>query len=117
VVIENVERIRLEPVSDQELEDAKNYLVGSFPQKLSTQSRIASFFSQVEYYGLGSDYPSEYSRLINSVTRDDVLRVARSYLLPERFVVVLVTDMSSDKAGIGGSALSRSANHVVESGR
>jgi zinc protease len=96
-VMENVERIRSERVSDRELEDARNYLVGSFPQKLSSQSRIASFFSQVEYYGLGLDYPEKYSRLINSVTRDDVLRVARSYLLPDKFVLVLVTDLSVGK--------------------
>jgi len=44
-------------VSEQELEDAKKYLVGSFPQRFSSQSRIVSFFGQVEYYGLGLDYP------------------------------------------------------------
>jgi zinc protease len=97
-VMENVERIRSEPVSEQELEDSKSYLVGNFPQKLSSQSRIASFLSQVEYYGLGLDYPEEYPRLIGSVTTEDVLRVARSYLLPENFVVVLVTDLNSSKA-------------------
>lgn len=89
-VMSNIERIRNELVSEQELADAKSYLVGSFPQKLSNQSMIASFFSQVEYYGLGLRYPEEYPGLINSISREDVLRVARTYLLPDRFVTVVV---------------------------
>jgi zinc protease len=96
-VMENVERIRSELVSDLELADAKAFLVGSFPQKLNGQWRIASFMSQVEFYGLGVDYPQKYPGLIGSVTRDDVLRVAKSYLLPEKFVVVLVTNQGDTK--------------------
>ncbi len=96
-VVENVERIRSEPVSERELEDAKSYLIGSFPQRLSTQSSVASFFGQVEYYGLGLDYPERYSDLIGSVTIEDIQRVARSYLHPEEFVVVVVTSLSSGR--------------------
>jgi zinc protease len=91
--MENLERIRTELVSEKELEDAKKYLVGNFPQRFSTQSRIASFFTQVEYYGLGLDYPEKYPSLINGVTREDVLRVARTYVRPDESVTVVVSDL------------------------
>ncbi len=91
--MENLERVRSEPVSEKELEDARKYLVGSFPQRFSSQSRIASFFAQVEYYGLGLDYPEKYPSLINGVTREDVLRAARAYVRPDESVTVVVSDL------------------------
>ena len=92
-VMEDVERMRTEPVSEKELDDAKKYLVGSFPQRLSTQERIASFYAQVEYYGLGLDYPRKYASLIEAVTRQDVLKVSRAYVHPESCVIVIVADL------------------------
>ena len=94
-VYDEVSRIRKEPVSSQELDDAKKYLIGSFPQRFSSQSRIASFFGQVEYYGLGLDYPERYSGLIERVTREDVLRIAQTYLHPDDFITVVVADLKA----------------------
>jgi zinc protease len=47
----------------------------------------------VEYYGLGLDYPGKYPSLIQSVTREDVLRVAKTYLRPEDAILVVVADL------------------------
>ena len=77
-------------VSENELEGAKKYLIGSFPLRVDTQAKIAGFMIQEEYYGLGQDYPEKYPGLIRAVTREDVLRVARSYLNPEQYVLVIV---------------------------
>jgi zinc protease len=92
---EQIERIRKEPVSEKELEGAKKYLVGSFPMRLDTQGKLANFLVQVEYYGLGQDYPEKYPRLINSITREEVLRVARVHLHPENSILVIVADMKA----------------------
>jgi len=97
-VMEEVGRIRTDLVSPQELEDAKRYLVGSFPQRFGSQAMIASFFGQVEYYGLGLDYPERYPPLINSVTREEVLRIARTYLRPDGFIAVVVADFRAMEA-------------------
>ncbi len=80
-------------VSEKELEGAKKYLIGSFPMLVDTQAKLASFMLQEEYYGLGQDYPEKYPALIRAVTREDVLRVARSYLHPEQYVLVVVGDL------------------------
>jgi zinc protease len=91
---EQIERIRKERVSDRELEGAKAYLTGSFPRRLDTDRKIADFLVAVEFYGLGLDYVKEYPRYINSVTGDDVLRVARKYLKPTDLVTVVVGKQS-----------------------
>ncbi len=90
---ENMERMRTEPVSEQELQDAKKYLIASFPQRFGTQSRIASFVALMEYYALGLDYPEKYPALINAITRDDVLRVARRYVRPGQYITVVVGNL------------------------
>jgi zinc protease len=89
---EEISRIREQGVSEEELTAAKNYLTGSFPLRLDTNRRIAGFLSQVEYFGLGLDYVERYSDLIRKVSREDILRVAKRYLQPDRLIVVVVAD-------------------------
>ena len=52
----------------------------------------------MEYYGLGMDYQEKYATLIRSVTREDVLRVAKTYLHPDEFILVVVGNQ--EEAGI-----------------
>jgi zinc protease len=91
-IFKQIERIRSEMVSDEELSDAKAYLTGSFPRKLDTSRKIADFFASVEFYGLGADYIAKYPSYINSVTKEDVLRVAKKYLDTEHYVIVVVAN-------------------------
>jgi len=90
LAVEQMRRIQQEPVSASELETARKYLIGSFPQRFSTQKDLADFLTQVEYFGLGADYPDKFPSLIRAVTREDVLRVARTYLRPNSPVLVVV---------------------------
>jgi len=87
---EEIRRMREQPVSEEELSDAKNYLVGSFPLRLDTNRKVANFLAQVEYFNLGLNYPDRYPDLIRKVTREDVLRVAKQYLAPENLITVIV---------------------------
>jgi zinc protease len=91
-IVKQMERIRKEPVSDEELEDAKSYLTGSFTRRLDTNRKIADFLAFVEFYNLGLDYIEKYPAYINSVTKEDVLRVARKYLNPENYVLIVVAN-------------------------
>jgi len=93
LALQQMERIRKEPVSEKELEGAKRYLIGSFPMRLDTQGKLANFLLQIEYFGLGLDYPEKYSSFIRSITREEVLRVARTYLHPENYILVVVANL------------------------
>ncbi len=99
LLLEEIERIRKEPVSDEELADAKSFLTGSFPRRLDTMGKIASFLALTEFYDLGIDYDRRYPEYINSVTKEEIIKVAKKYLHPERYVLVIVADM--EKTGLG----------------
>ncbi len=90
LALDEMRRIREQPVSEQELNDAKNYLTGSFPLRFDTNRKVAGFLAQVELFALGLDYPNRYGALIGKVTRDDVQRVAKQFLQPEKLITVVV---------------------------
>jgi zinc protease len=92
-ILKEMQRIRTEPVSDKELNDAKAYLTGSFPLRIDSNSKIAGFLVAVEYYGLGLDYVDRYKTFIDAVTKDDVMRVAKKYLDPKNYVLVVVGNL------------------------
>ncbi|MBL7032281.1 MAG: insulinase family protein [Nitrospira sp.] len=91
-ILKEIEKIRTEPVLDSELSDAKSFLTGSFPMRIDMSRKIASFLVAVEYHGLGADYIEKYPGYINSVTKKDILRVAKKYLDPENFTLVVVAN-------------------------
>ncbi|MGQ9571292.1 MAG: M16 family metallopeptidase [Thermodesulfovibrionales bacterium] len=91
-IINQINNIRQNPVSDMELSEAKSYLTGSFLRRLDTHRGIADFFALVEFYNLGLDYVEKYSSYINSITREDILRVAQKYLDAENYIIVVVAD-------------------------
>jgi zinc protease len=85
-----IRRIVAEPVTMEELQDAKDYLTGSFVFAFETSSQIARFLVHAEVYGLGFDYVEKYPEYIKSVSIEDVSRVARKYLDPENYTLVVV---------------------------
>jgi zinc protease len=95
---QEVERIRAEPVSAAELEEAQRYLTGSYPLRLDSNGKIADFIAQTWFFGLGTDYADVYIKRVNAVTIEDVQRVAREYLHPEQFIEVVVTDVDAAAA-------------------
>lgn len=97
-ILKEIKAIRSIPVTDEELSDAKAFLTGSFPMRIETSSRIANFLVAVEFYGLGVSYIDDYPAYINKVSKEDVIRVAKKYLDPERFILVVVANQ--DKAGL-----------------
>jgi zinc protease len=88
--LKQVRRIRAEGVTDEELRDAKNYLIGSFPLRLETSRKIADFLTAVQFYNLGDDYIDKYKDYVGNVTREDVLRIARKYLNDQDIEIIVV---------------------------
>lgn len=96
-LLREMERIRTEPVSDKELQDAKSYLTGSFPLRIDSNSKIAGFVLAVEFNNLGLDYVDKFPSLINAVSQEDILRVAKKYLDTKNYVLVVVANMEKTK--------------------
>jgi zinc protease len=103
MVLQQMHEIQDSPVSDDEIEGAKKFLVGSFPLKIDKQSSIASFLVQIEFYGLGLDYADKYPGLVNSVTKVDIQRVAKQYLHADAYLLVAAANLSEAKIEVPGA--------------
>ena len=75
-----VERIRTEPVGQDELKRAKGYLLGKYVMDRRTNERQAWYSAFYDMEGVGQDFPERFRRAVDAVTAADVLRVARQYL-------------------------------------
>ncbi len=96
-VLKELSGMKAGPVTTKELSEAKAYLIGSFPMRFDTTHKLAEVLCQVEFYGLGLDYFTQYPAWIAKVTADDVLRVAKQYLHPDRYALVAVGKMAEAK--------------------
>ena len=90
LMVGEVGRLRRERVSRRELENARAYLAGNFPLTIETPNAIAAQVLESLVYGLDLDDLPTYPNRINAVTVEDIRRVARTYLQPDRLAIVLV---------------------------
>lgn len=87
-----LDRIRVDKVSDDELADAKNFLTGVFPIRAETQEGLTNLIVNQHLYNLPEDYLQTYRDHIDAVTVDDVLRVAKEHIRPDEVAIVIVGD-------------------------
>lgn len=77
-------------LSEEELENAKTYVTGSFPLTFTSTGAIARVLVAMQINELGIDYLDKRNEYIGSVTLDDVKRVAAQYLRPDALDIVVV---------------------------
>ncbi|MEW5975422.1 MAG: pitrilysin family protein [Acidobacteriota bacterium] len=90
IVLEEIERLRRQPVTSAELETAINAAVEIFPRYFATKAAVVGTFADDEYTGRKPDFWSTYRDRIRRVTTDEVLRVARQYLHPDQLLILAV---------------------------
>lgn len=88
-ILDEVRRLRDEPVPAGELADSQSYLTGSLPLRLETNEGIAGTLLEIERYRLGLDYLQRYAGLIEAVTVPEVQEVARKYLDPDVYCLAV----------------------------
>jgi len=93
-------RIRDEAVPQAELDKAKAYISLGLPSDFETTVRTAARIRELLLYDLPLDYYATFIPQINSVTADDVQRVARQYLDPDHLAIVIVGDKTKIAAGL-----------------
>ncbi|HEY2792156.1 MAG TPA: pitrilysin family protein [Micromonosporaceae bacterium] len=76
----------------EELEQARQYAIGTLLLGTSTQAGIASLAAMYAAYGLELSHLATYSRQLSAVTVDDVARVSAEYLAPDRSATVILGD-------------------------
>lgn len=86
-ILAEVERIIEERVGEEELAEVQSRFVGSLPLHLETNAGIAGQLLEMAWHKLGLDYLQNYAEHVHSITRDDVLRVAQTYLRPDCYAL------------------------------
>ena len=84
-----VKKIRSEEVTDEELQSAKDTVLNGFIFAFDTPSKTLNRLVRYRYFGYPDDFIFQYQKAIGQVTRADVLRVAKQYLAPDKFVIVM----------------------------
>lgn len=89
-VLFELRRIREELVEPEELTETQSYMVGVFPYTMQTIGDLAKRLETLSVFGLPDDYYTRHLERIASVTRQDILDVARRHIDPERVAIVAV---------------------------
>jgi len=105
-ILTELERLRQEPVGEEELAETKSYILGVFPYSLQTAEGILQHLENLAVFDLPDDYyvPEVFMARLAAVDREKVLRVAREHLHPDGASVVAVgpaAELRSQLEGIG----------------
>jgi zinc protease len=107
LVVEEFWRLLRDRTNDAELAGAQAYMTGNFPLTIETPGAIARQVVNVVFYGLSLDELRTFRQRANLVTPDDVQRVARSYLDPDRLSIVMVGNAAAFKDRLGKAGVGR----------
>jgi zinc protease len=89
---EVMEKYAKEGITDAEVETQKSFFAGNYRVRLSTNAGIAFSLAYAEKYGYGPRYLDEFPELVAAVTRDQVNKVIREKLHPEKMHLVVAGD-------------------------
>ena len=89
-VQEEIERIRTQPITQEELKQAKDATLNSFIFNFQDPAQTLSRLMRYEYYDYPQDFIFRYRQELEKITATDVQRVAQKYLQPEKMVTLVV---------------------------
>lgn len=110
-IIKELERMRNEPVTAEELDLAKKYMAGSFARSLEDPRTAARFALNTQLNQLQTDHYATYLQRLDAVTLADVQAAANAFLHPDNAVIFVVGD--KEKVYDGLVPLSLQANMPV----
>jgi zinc protease len=88
--VANMERMRTELVTDEELAEAKEAYVNSFVFSFASPSAIVGRFVELEYDGLPKDFLQQLRARVIALSKEDILRAAKKHFHPNRLTIVAV---------------------------
>lgn len=90
VIKGEMERIKATPISDKELREAKDYIIGSLPLSLSSTGRITNILMNLQMDNRPITYLDAFPQKIEAITSEDVQSVARRIFETENILTLLV---------------------------
>jgi zinc protease len=89
LMLREIRKFTTRKVTVEELDDNKAQFIGRLPLSLETNEGVAGLISSLEIYDLGLDYLQRYPGLVQALTRDDILEVARMFLSAENYALAV----------------------------
>lgn len=90
ITMDLLKKGRQEGFTLEEVQSARNYILGQFPPTLETKASKAMAYVRLAFYGLGFDYYDRYLARIDKISREEVNQIAKRLLPEENFVLVVV---------------------------
>lgn len=90
-ILNEMRQIR-ENITESEIEFARSYLIKQFPSRFETYTQIARNISPLVMHKLPIDYYNHYQSMIENVTKEEILKAAEEYVLPEKSVILIAGD-------------------------
>ncbi|MDP9194981.1 MAG: insulinase family protein [Acidobacteriota bacterium] len=91
-ILLEIDRLRNEPPTADELRGIQNYLAGTFVLRNSSRPGIAAQLAFLDLYGLSEDYVRNYVKNVHALTPADIQRMAKTYIDPAKLAIVVVGD-------------------------
>lgn len=85
-----IKELREHGVTQDELDEAQDFLTGFLALRLETNDGVAASLSDIEFFNLGLDYIERYPTVIRSVTREQIHAAVQKYARLENAVTVVV---------------------------
>jgi predicted Zn-dependent peptidase len=92
-----MDRMRVLPVSDEELRAAKEFSNGNFSIELASQSGLAGRINTVYTYDLSKDFIKDFRGKIDALTPADIEKAAARYFDTYHAAIVIVGDYEKVK--------------------
>lgn len=114
--IDQIRLLREEPVRNDELDNARKYIIGSFPLKNETVGAIAALTMRQQMYDLPDDYWTKFLDAVAEVQIPDLQEMANRYLSDTDLSIVVVGDaeyLTGKLDGFGKVEIWDAADHRI----
>jgi zinc protease len=92
--------LTMRPFTQEELTRAKDNILNSFLFRYDTRQKVLAESERLEFYGYPSDYLETYKAALEKVTVADLDRVAKKYIHPEKYALLVVGKNDEIKPGL-----------------
>ena len=89
-IYKEIERLKNEPIEVEEIEHGRNYILGEMCREVEGVSARAEVFVNAWLSGEGFEGVNEYLKVVESVTPDELMEVARKYFCNDKMIEVVV---------------------------